>query len=68
MVDYQTATTDIADDLKQGGQTAVQRELWRLLRMLFKPSSFQSRFWVSGVNTLSVEVIGRSPTNYLEKD
>jgi hypothetical protein len=68
MVDYQTATTDIADDLKQGGQTAVQRELWRLLRMLFKSSSFQSRFWVSGVNTLSVEVLGRSPTNYLEKD
>jgi hypothetical protein len=27
---------DIADYLKQGGQTARHRELWRLLRMLFK--------------------------------
>jgi hypothetical protein len=27
---------DIADYLKQGGQTAVHRELWRLLRTLFK--------------------------------
>ena len=35
-VDYQTATMDIADYLKQGGQTAGHRELWRLLRSLFK--------------------------------
>jgi hypothetical protein len=34
-VDYQTATMDIADYLKQGGQTAGHRELWRLLRTLF---------------------------------
>jgi hypothetical protein len=27
---------DIADCLKQGGQTAGHRELWRLLRTLFK--------------------------------
>jgi len=26
---------DIADYLKQGGQTAGHRELWRLLRALF---------------------------------
>jgi hypothetical protein len=32
-VDYQTATMDIADYLKQGGQTAGHRELWRLLKM-----------------------------------
>jgi hypothetical protein len=35
-VDYQTATMDIADYLKQGGQTAGHRELLRLLRTLFK--------------------------------
>src|SRR5712672_4855981 len=32
----QTATMDIADYLKQGGQTAGHRELWRLLRTIFK--------------------------------
>lgn len=37
-VDYQTATMDIADYLKQGGQTAGHRELWRLLRTLFEES------------------------------
>ena len=35
-VDFQTATMDIADYLKQGGQTSGHRELWRLLRSLFK--------------------------------
>ena len=35
-IDYQTATMDIADYLKQGGQAAGHRELWRLLRTLFK--------------------------------
>jgi hypothetical protein len=35
-VDIRTVTMDIADYLKQGGQTAGHRELWRLLRMLFK--------------------------------
>jgi hypothetical protein len=38
-IDYQTATMDIADYLKQGGQTAGHRELWRLLRTLFKENS-----------------------------
>jgi hypothetical protein len=35
----QTAMMDIADYLKQGGQTAGHRELWRLLRTLFKEDS-----------------------------
>ena len=35
-IEIQTATMDIADYLKQGGQTAGHRELWRLLRSLFK--------------------------------
>ncbi|HEX7565677.1 MAG TPA: hypothetical protein VF396_20890 [Bradyrhizobium sp.] len=35
-LDYQTATMDISDYLKQGGQTVGHRELWRLLRALFK--------------------------------
>jgi hypothetical protein len=34
--EIQTAAMDIADYLKQGGQTAGHRELWRLLRTLFK--------------------------------
>jgi hypothetical protein len=38
-VDYQIATMDIADYLQQGGQTAGHRELWRLLRTLFKETS-----------------------------
>ena len=38
-LDHQTATMDIADYLKQGGQTAGHRELWRLLKTLFKDSS-----------------------------
>jgi hypothetical protein len=36
MIEMHTATMDIADYLKQGGQTAGHRELWRLLRTLFK--------------------------------
>jgi len=32
----QTTTMDIADYLKQAGQTPGQRELWRLLKTLFK--------------------------------
>jgi len=35
-IEIQTATMDIADYLKQGGQTAGHHELWRLLRSLFK--------------------------------
>jgi len=38
-IDYQTATMDIAAYLTQGGQTAGHRELWRLLRTLFKEDS-----------------------------
>ena len=37
-IEIQTVTLDIADYLKQGGQTAGHRELWRLLRTLFKAS------------------------------
>jgi hypothetical protein len=35
-IETHTATMDIADYLKQGGQTDGHRELWRLLRTLFK--------------------------------
>jgi hypothetical protein len=35
VVDYQTATMDISDYLKQGGQTTGTRALWRFLRTLF---------------------------------
>ena len=35
-IEIRTATMDIADYLKQGGQTAGYRELWRLLRTLFR--------------------------------
>ena len=38
-IEIQTAMMDIADYLKQGGQTAGHRELWRLLRTLFKEDS-----------------------------
>jgi hypothetical protein len=38
-IEIQTGTMDIADYLKQGGQTAGHRELWRLLRSLFKEDS-----------------------------
>lgn len=34
-VEYRTDTMDISDYLKQGGQTAGHRELWRLLRTIF---------------------------------
>lgn len=35
-VEIQSSTMDIADYLKQGGQTAGHRELWRLLQTIFK--------------------------------
>jgi hypothetical protein len=35
-IEMRTATMDIADYLRQGGQTAGHRELWRLLKTLFK--------------------------------
>jgi hypothetical protein len=38
-IEMETATMDIADYLKQGGQTAGHRELWRLLRTIFKEDS-----------------------------
>jgi hypothetical protein len=34
-------TMDIADYLQQGGQTAGHRELWRLLRTIFKETSHE---------------------------
>ena len=38
-IEYRTDTMDIAGYLTQGGQTAGHRELWRLLRTLFKEDS-----------------------------
>jgi hypothetical protein len=38
-IEMKTAAMDIADYLKQGGQTGGHRELWRLLRTLFKETS-----------------------------
>ena len=38
-IEIQTATMGIADYLKQGSQTAGHRELWRLLRTMFKETS-----------------------------
>ena len=35
-IDIQSATMDVADYFKQGGHTAGHRELWRLLRTIFK--------------------------------
>jgi len=52
-IEMQTATMDIADYLKQGGQTAGHRELWRLLRKPMIPTSWStsrsvsSAFWAS---------------------
>jgi hypothetical protein len=44
-IEIQTATMDIANYLKQGGQTAGHRELWRLLRSLYEEdSSSEGRF------------------------
>jgi hypothetical protein len=36
VIEIETATMDIGDYLKQGGQTSGHRELWRLLRTIFK--------------------------------
>lgn len=38
-IDYQTTTMEVADYLRQGGQTAGHRELWRLLKTLFSEES-----------------------------
>ena len=38
-IEIKTATMDIAGYLRQGGQTAGHRELWRLLRTIFKEDS-----------------------------
>ena len=43
-VDYQIATMDISDYLKQGGPTAGHGELWPLLRMLFKENSDSTEY------------------------
>ncbi len=43
-IDYQTATMDIAEYLKQGGQTAGHRELWRLLKTLFKEENANAEY------------------------
>jgi hypothetical protein len=36
MTEIQTTRMDICDYLKQGGQSAGHRELWRLLRTIFE--------------------------------
>ena len=36
MTEIQATTMDICDYLKQGGQSAGHRELWRLLRTIFE--------------------------------
>jgi len=41
---HEIMTMDIADYLKQAGQTAGHRELWRLLRALFKENSARTEF------------------------
>ena len=43
-IEIRTATMDIADYLKQGGQTAGHRELWRLLRTLFQEDSDSAEY------------------------
>lgn len=43
-VDYQTTIMDIADYLKERGQTAGHRELWRLLRTLFMEDSTSAEY------------------------
>jgi hypothetical protein len=43
-VEYQTTKMDIADYLKQGGQTSGHRELWRLLRTLFREDSDSAEY------------------------
>ena len=43
-VDHQMSTMDIADYLRQGGQTAGHRELWRLLRTLFEENGDSSEY------------------------
>ena len=43
-VDCQIATMDIADYLKQGGQTSGHRELWRLLGTLFNENNDSTEY------------------------
>ena len=60
MTEIQTTTMDICDYLKQGGQTAGHRELWRLLRTLFrkghqfKRGDIKSTFLVRDLNALGM--------------
>jgi hypothetical protein len=53
--DYQTATMDIADYLRQGRQTAGHRELWRLLRTIFKDDADSAEY----TDQTSVAAAGR---------
>jgi len=41
---HEIMTMDIADYLKQAGQTAGHRELWRLLRALFEENNARTDF------------------------
>jgi len=43
-IDYQTTAMDIADYLKQSGQTAGHRELWRLLKTLFTEETASAEY------------------------
>ena len=43
-VDCQIVTMDIADYLKQGGQTSGHRELWRLLGTLFNENNDSTEY------------------------
>jgi hypothetical protein len=52
-IEIQTATMDIADYLKQGGQTAGHRELWRLLKKIFKEDRNSDELVETGAIRLS---------------
>lgn len=58
-IDCQTATMDIADYLRQGRQTAGHRELWRLLRTIFKEDTDSAEY----TDETSVAAGGRRPNS-----
>jgi hypothetical protein len=48
---------DIADYLKQGGQTAGRRQLWRLLRTIFKEDSNSDEV----MGKVGTDIVSKSP-------
>jgi hypothetical protein len=60
-VDYRTDIMDIAAYLTQGGQTAGHRELWRLLRGIFK-EQFESEEY-----DRDVSLSGQPPVREVER-